>query len=527
MGALEELVARSPELQRAAQDENERKERADRLTRAERDFPFFCSYYLSDYFFCEPAEYQKILYDVIQSHELTEGQCARLKALTPVKFQKYFKPAKNIRGIVDVEPRQHGKSTRMTFAYPLWCLLFCKAQFVLIVGASDDDARQQMDNIKYALEENQKILDDFGSRRGSPWNTGSLRLSDGPQIMAKGKGGSLRGRRNQQYRPDLIIIDDTLKDEESDSPQIREKLWRWFNRTVQPLSTEALIVVVNTITNTDDLPSRLLDDIETGKKNSWIGLRFSAQVPDPENPGEWKPLWPERYSREKLEEIHRDIGSAAYSIEYLSDPLTNEDRLFWPEWIVKLSAEDMPNISGMPVYEGIDPATGAHDQSAVVDIAVDKEKGRRIVVSCSGKTESTDAFMQRLIQRYRLFRYRKAYMENVTFQNVYRKQIIQEAEKQGVHLPLSGKVPGSASKATRLMYLSPMVENGTIVFGPGTEPLIEQLTGFPKAGYDDLCDALFYAVLASESKSAGKAYIGTRRKQNEIYDILVGGRRKK
>ncbi|MFA7167424.1 MAG: hypothetical protein WC096_00835 [Sphaerochaetaceae bacterium] len=49
------------------------------------------------------------------------------------------------------------------------------------------------------------------------------------------------------------------------------------------------------------------------------------------------------------------------------------------------------------------------------------------------------------------------------------------------------------------MYISPMVENGTIAFAPGNGMLVDQLTGFPAAGYDDLCDALYYAVLASES----------------------------
>ena len=95
-----------------------------------------------------------------------------------------------------------------------------------------------------------------------------------------------------------------------------------------------------------------------------------------------------------------------------------------------------------------------------------------------------------------------------------------------MHLPLSGKAPGSASKATRLMYISPMVENGTIRFAPGNEMLVDQLTGFPAAGYDDLCDALYYAVLASESRGGGPAYSGTKYKLREVYDILAGGRRR-
>ena len=39
-------------------------EKQKRMKQAENDFGFFCRYYLSDYFYEEPAEYQKILYDV-------------------------------------------------------------------------------------------------------------------------------------------------------------------------------------------------------------------------------------------------------------------------------------------------------------------------------------------------------------------------------------------------------------------------------------------------------------------------------
>lgn len=500
MNALEQLISKSPELQRAGADVKEKEEREARLKRAESDFPYFCDYYLKDYFFCAPAEYQKILYEVIQNRELSGMQAARLRELVPEKFQCYFKPATGIKGIVDVEPRQHGKSTRMTFAFPLWCLLFKKAQFILIIGASDDDAQLQMDNIRFAIEENDRIQDDFGSCAGQPWNKGFLRTKDGPTVMAKGKGGSLRGRRNKQYRPDLIIVDDTLKDEESDSSATRDKVCRWFNRTIQPLGTDALIVVVNTITNEDDLPSRLLNDIKAGVKKNWIGLRFSAHVPAPEEPRGWVPLWPERYTPEALNNIAANIGSLAFAIEFLSEPMTDDDRIFKPGWIVTIKPQDIPSGPGWIAYEGVDPATGAHDMSAVVDILRNKETGKVVVLSSHGKKESTEAFEERLIQRYQLYRYRRAFMENVTFQNVYRQQIIAKAEQKHIHLPLSGKAPGAASKATRLMYISPMVENGTIVFAPGNEMLLDQLTGFPAAGYDDLCDALYYAVLASESR---------------------------
>lgn len=498
--ALEELMDRNPILAHAVEDERLAAERNARKERAENDFTFFCDYYLPAYFFCQAAEYQKILYDVIQNRELTEAQAARLREIVPEDFQSTFRAAKNLRGIIDVEPRGHGKSTRMTFAFPLWQLLFKKAKFIIIVGASSDDAQLQMENIRLAIEENDRIIDDFGNLQGTTWNKKLLSLSNGTAVTARGKGGSLRGLRKKQYRPDLVIVDDTFKDNEAESSVIRDKVSRWFNRTIQPLGTEALIIVVNTITNEDDLPSRLLTDIKEGRKGNWVGLRFSAEIPGKDG-GQGTPLWPERYSWKDLKTLQSDLGSLAYAQEYLSRPLSDEDRIFKAAWIVRVKASDIP--ASLAMYEGIDPATGAHDMSAVVDLGRDKLDKKYFVVSSHGKKESTETFTARLIDRFKLFRYRRALMESVAFQAIYKKNVIEKAEEQHIHLPLRGRNPGRGSKAQRLMYISPMVENGVIVFGPGNEDLIDQLVGFPAAGYDDLCDALYYAVLAAEGRGGG------------------------
>ncbi len=54
------------------------------------------------------------------------------------------------------------------------------------------------------------------------------------------------------------------------------------------------------------------------------------------------------------------------------------------------------------------------------------------------------------------------------------------------------------------MSISPLIENGLVVFCPGNEDLIDQLIGFPTAGYDDLCDALYYAIKAVQEGKGRK-----------------------
>ena len=53
------------------------------------------------------------------------------------------------------------------------------------------------------------------------------------------------------------------------------------------------------------------------------------------------------------------------------------------------------------------------------------------------------------------------------------------------------------------MSVSPLIENGLIKFGPGTESLIDQLLAFPAGGFDDQVDSFCMAVFASRKKSSG------------------------
>ncbi len=76
------------------------KEKAKRLrvNRAKRDFGFFCTTYLGDYFFTDPAEYQRVLYDVADTQSLSQDVAEKLKAYVAPKYHAYLKPTSRLAG---------------------------------------------------------------------------------------------------------------------------------------------------------------------------------------------------------------------------------------------------------------------------------------------------------------------------------------------------------------------------------------------------------------------------------------------
>jgi len=471
-------------------------EKEERLKRVKEDFWFFCSYYLPHYFAAPPAGYHKILVEIINQEKVTEKEVRELKRFIPSKYHNLIRVTEKLEGLVDVEPREHAKSTRMSLAYPLWRVLTGKSKFILLMSASQEMANLFLENLKAELEENERIIEDFGEQKGEKWKTDFITLKNGSAIVSKGAGSSMRGIRHRQFRPDLVIADDIMKDDLVNSPTQRDKLYRWFKRVVMALGKDAFIVVVNTIFHNDDLPSRLLREIEGGELANWLGLRFSAVLED------GSPLWPERWSLEELEKKKKALGSVHFATEYLNEPISDEDAVFKEEWFIYYEPSEIAEklSSGkLEIVMAVDPATGKKtgDYSAIVVVGKDKETGILYVLDAFGEKISDLKLIDKIIEKYLAFKPRRIIFEEVVFQEIYKNQVMREASKRGIHLPIKGVKP-KVSKEVRIQKLSPLIENGLLRFKKNQKLLIDQLIMFPKGDHDDLPDALEMAVSAFE-----------------------------
>lgn len=473
---------------------------SENINKAKADFFFFCQYYLPHYFSTKPAEYHKILIDVINNRRVTESTIKSIKTFINPKYHSLLAVSQKLDGIVDVEPREHAKSTRLSFAYPLWAVLTGRSKFVLLISASQDMANLFLENIKTELEENERLIEDFGELKGDKWKTDFITLKNGAAIISKGAGSSIRGIRHKQYRPDLIIADDIMKDDLANSPTQREKLDRWFRRVVIPLSKDAFIVVVNTIFHNDDLPSRLLRDIQERKLKNWLGLRFSAILED------GTPLWKERWSIEDLEKKKVALGSINFSTEYMNEPLSEDELVFKPHWFTFYKEE----IFGkkLDIVMAIDPATGKAkgDFSAIVVVGKDKDSGIYYVLEAYGEKISDLKLIDKIIEKYLFHKPRIILFESIAFQEIYKNTVVREASKRGVHLPIKPVKP-RAQKEIRIQKLSPLVENSLIRFRENQKLLIEQMIEFPKGSHDDLVDALEMAISSYEITTESKSFV--------------------
>jgi predicted phage terminase large subunit-like protein len=471
----------------------------ERAARAKTDFAFFCRRYLADYFYDPPAEYQTPLYDVANSQSLSDETAARLAPFVAEKYRPLFRPAKRLAGVMFVEPREHGKTVRWSFAYPLWLLLTGRKKYILLIGASDAAAAENLGNIKLELEENERLIEDFGDQKGALWRTNRLELACGSCVQSKGSGMSMRGTRFRQYRPDFIVLDDILKDEAADSPAQRDKIYRRLKRAVFNLGKSAFIVWVNTIFHNDDPISRLMKETAAGTLKRCAAVRLSCFCPD------GMPLWAEHWSAERLEEKRSQLGSAIFSTEFLNEPISSEDAVI--KTFHYYALKDAP-FEDRKRYGGIDPATGVHDKCAFCTL-VDGDDGVLYVGDSWGERLAETPFLEKIIATFAVWKHCSIGFEDVAFQGIYKDNLMEKAAARKVWLPISGRKTGGLSKQERVREMAPLIEAGFIRFREDQKELVEQLAIFtpdgPKSAYDDEADALWYAFKEAQRRKADGA----------------------
>lgn len=86
--------------------------------------------------------------------------------------------------------------------------LFREFRYCLIVSSVSDIAEMRLHAIRRQFEANESILEIFGNLQSKPWGDDQIELSTGVVFRAVGRGQAIRGGKDEDVRPDFILLDD-------------------------------------------------------------------------------------------------------------------------------------------------------------------------------------------------------------------------------------------------------------------------------------------------------------------------------
>lgn len=197
----------------------------------------------------------ELTYDGYEAGWVHQDICRRLE-----QFSQDVADRKAPRLMLLMPPR-HGKSELASIRFPAWHLGHYPKHEIINVGYNLDlpmifsrKVRELVRDPLYAA-----IFPDAQmnpeSQSAEKWIT-----LKGGGFTAAGVGGGITGKGAH-----ILLIDDPIKnDEEADSPDVRAKLWNWYQSTAMTrLAPGGGILLIQTCWNDDDLAGRLQNAART------------------------------------------------------------------------------------------------------------------------------------------------------------------------------------------------------------------------------------------------------------------------
>jgi hypothetical protein len=259
-----------------------------------------------------------------------------------------------------IVPRGFSKTT-LTNGANIYDVITDGGTFCVYISKSADHAEMQLQNIKIELETNQLLRAAYGDLVPTradveKWQADQLQLKNGAILVARGKGGQVRGLNYRARRPNKIILDDVEDDGLVASTAERLKTENWFYSAVEKAGVEMegakhedwaqqplQIINLGTLLGSQCLMMTLSHD---PKFNT---VRFGAKL-HLDKPDDKQMLWAykmpyEKYQKERSR--HARIGKLSqFTRELDSSIRVSDDTLFPSRFIYEpVSREQLAVVS--------------------------------------------------------------------------------------------------------------------------------------------------------------------------------------
>lgn len=354
----------------------------------------------------------------------------------------------DVKSCLVIAPRDHAKSTALTFSYVLAEVLFRRSRYVILVGSTEEMAKEQLTNISEELHTNEDLVRDFKIKSFTCDSQTDIIVEcvDGWKfrILCRGAEQRIRGRLWLGMRPDLLICDDMEDDEQVENIARRIKFRKWFFRACkQSLSKRGRIRVHGTVLHDDSLLSRLR------KNRVWQHQFYKAHEAFDDFTNI---LWPERWTKEELllkrQEFIDDNDAAGYSQEILNDPIDITTAFIRREDMLPMTDSDYSMNKVFAV--GCDFAVSKSEMSNRTSFTVGGADTQGIVYIVDQHIGhwDTEEWMEELFTVYNQWHPEYMFVEDGVIWKAVEPTLNKEMRKRRLFLPIVAIMPVK-DKATR------------------------------------------------------------------------------
>lgn len=393
---------------------------------------------------------------------------------------------------------------------------------LVYVGKSQDHAKRSVRWLRLQIERNHKFAKFYGLSKGARWTDEELQIKHAGLgidiwVVAFGITGSVRGTNFDDYRPDFIVVDDVVDEENSASKEARDKIYNLVHgalrNSLAPRSEAPLakLIIAQTPQAVEDISDLALKDPQ------FLSVKMGCWTEESKHrPLEYRESsWPARWTSEELRA--EKLGFMAqnklsvFSREWECELIAAENSSFREEWIQYFGENELesePPLHEMWVEMAIDPVpppskaalekgilTGDYEALVVAG----RWKGKLFVLEVSSNRGHEPSWT--IAEFFRLaikWRPKKILVESVAYQRTL-AWLLREAMKRAGKYWLVQEFTDKRSKENRIIDgLTGVLSEHQVYVRRSQRELIHQIVMFGpgnKLKYDDELDA--FAILAA------------------------------
>ena len=385
---------------------------------------------------------------------------------------------------------------------------------IFLLGASERDAIRSVAWYRNQIERNALWTSAFSLKRGSKWDETQIEIihegfGHTIWVLAAGITGSVRGINFDDYRPDLIIVDDPQTDEMAATEEQRNKLTDLIlgavKNSLAPTSEEpnAKLVMAITPQHKDDISQQAIKD------DQWVTRIFPCWTKATlyEDVDKQESSWPERFPADVLRADKRAAAKrnklSVFAKEMECRIVTAEKTHFRPTW---LNVRDSEAPQGCYAVLAIDPvpppserqmAKGLIGKDWEAHYVWGRHQGNYHLLAAErsrGHEPSwTVATAFALAQRYRVS---NIVVEAVAYQRVLKWLLEKEMQRRGIYFPVIPLDDKMAKFARITNVLGGLATHGKLWIGAEHTVFAQQFEEYGPlySGADDDLDASAMAL---------------------------------
>lgn len=438
------------------------------------------------------------------------------RARSPSFARALWKPLEDpsVRLVNLVCFRGSSKTTRLR-CFASKRIAYGTSRTIFYLGASQNDAIRNIQWLRNQVERNKFWAQTFGLRPGRKWEETQLEIvhevfKHTVWVLASGITGSIRGINFDDYRPDLIVVDDPQTDEMAATLEQREKVTDLVLGAVKNSlasvvdEPNAKLAMAITPQHSEDISQQALRDSQWNSYVFPCWTKATMDLPVEQQESSWPEQFPTTVLREDKASALRRNRLSIFTREMECRLIAPELSQFQSAWLrIRDHANSGPR--GAFAVLGIDPVPPPSDAQKAKGLQGKDWEAHYVWGRWQGDYHLLDYARNRghqpswsvatalgLAHKWRVAR---IVVEAVAYQRTLKWLLEEEMKRRGVYFSVVPLVDKTQKFARIVNVLSGLATAGKLWIGPEHTVFAEQFAAYGPV-YGDVDDDLDASAIA-------------------------------